>query len=104
MSGWVAFVYALAVARATGLVTVDEITRPARDAILRHLDEHRRSHMTLAYLITCQWCASIWIAAVAVALTIPWGTTLWLLAPALVLAASQLTGMLSHLGRDQDEA
>ncbi len=104
MSGWVVLVYALAVARVTGLVTVDEITRPVRDAILRRLDEHRRWHMALAYLVTCQWCASIWIAAVAVALALPWGTSPWLLAPALVLAASQVTGMASHLGRSQDEA
>ena len=104
MSGWVALVYALAVARVTGLVTVDEITRPAREAILRRLNEHRRSHIALGYLITCPWCASIWVAAGAVALALPWGTSLWLLAPALVLAASQVTGMVSDLGRSQGEA
>ena len=103
MSGWVAVVYALAIARVTGLITVDEITRPLRDGVLRRLDEGRRVDLSIGYLITCPWCASIWVALVAVPLALLWGTSEWLLAPALVMAASQVAGMLAPIGRNQDE-
>lgn len=97
---WVLLVYALATARATGLVTTDEITSPARRAILRRLDDKRPTHHAAATLITCQWCASIWIAAAAAPLAWWHGTNPWVAIPAVALALSYVTGALSDLGRD----
>lgn len=90
---WV--VYVLTVARLTGLITADEITKKPRKAILRRLDEDSE----IGTLLTCQWCMSVWIAAVVVPVAALWGDRPLLLVPAGVLAASQVTGMLSDLGR-----
>lgn len=97
---WIWLVYALAVARLTGLVTVDTITEPVRDRIVVKLDDAPGSGGEwLSYLITCPWCASVWISAVAAPVAYNWGDSPWLLVPALALAFSYVTGALSNLGR-----
>jgi hypothetical protein len=98
MSVWVWLVYALAVARMTGLVVADDITRPGRDWIIDHLPA-RPVFAAVEELLTCPWCASMWLAAAAVPMAWHWGTRPWLLGPALVLTLSQVTGMTSTLGR-----
>lgn len=50
------------------------------------------------YLLTCPWCASIYVAAVAAPLAYFWGDSPWLLVPALALAFSYVTGLLAKLG------
>lgn len=127
--------YALAVARATVLVTEDRITeRPREWALNRlyareqatYLAEIRREveespagvwtdqmqesfisifrrdnaepHGYLAYLLTCQWCASIWLALPAVVVWWNWPTQPWSLGPAILLAFSMITGKLSQIG------
>lgn len=101
-------VFALATARLTGLATLDEITRPTREAILRRLDERRASHRALAYFVTCPWCQSLWIGAAVAPIayaSVPvdyWqGANPWALVPALALAFSMTTGMLSGVGRGE---
>lgn len=94
---WV--VYALAVARVTGLITLDEITKSARDRVLARLDEDNPPRWS--YLLTCPWCVSVWIAAATAPLAYWLGDSPWLLVPALALAMSQLTGMASGLGRSR---
>lgn len=140
MGVWLFAIYALAVARVTGLVTADTITEPIRAGIIQRLAaavvtpntqklaavaeflapsapkpllnvstsdlidllrEERRGRWAVAKLITCQWCASVWIAAAAAPLVWWYGHNLWILVPATALAASQLTGMLSDLGRQE---
>ena len=87
-------VYALAVARVTGLVVADTITEPARDRLIGWLDDRPRTlGSAIATLITCPWCASVWIAAVAAPLVWFWGDRPLLIVPALALAFSQLAGM-----------
>lgn len=98
MSVWATVVYALAVARLTGLIALDEISRPVRDWVVEHLPL-RSGFATLEYLLTCAWCVSIWVATVVVALMWHWGGRAWLFGPALVLAISQAAGMISTLGR-----
>ena len=99
MASWWWIVYALAVARVTGLITTDEITRPARDALLRRLDPDRASHQQLAYLTGCPWCMSIWVAAAIIPAAWYAGDHPALAIPALVLAASYITGATATLGR-----
>lgn len=53
----------LATRRGTRLVMEDKITEPIRNLIFKHSPNH-----PLAYLITCPWCTSIWVAAVLVIL------------------------------------
>lgn len=47
------------------------------------------------YLLTCPWCASIYVAAVAAPIAYWWGTAPWFLVPALALALSHVTGLLA---------
>jgi hypothetical protein len=100
MPVWVLLVYALTCARLTGLITTDELTRPIRLAILTRLDERRPTHQALATLTTCQWCASIYMAAGVAPIAWWHGLNPWFLVPALALAFSQITGMASDLGRN----
>lgn len=93
-------VYVLAIARITALITVDTLTESLRDRALTWLDNRPG---TLGYyvstLITCQWCASMWVAGVIVPIVWHYGTNPWVLGIGLALAASQVTGMLSEMGR-----
>lgn len=94
------FVYALAVARVTGLITTDSITEDIRDQIIEWLDDRPKTLGSyLATLITCQWCASMWVGLIASPMIWFWGDQPVMLIPALALALSQATGMISNLGR-----
>lgn len=93
-------IYALAVARVTGLITTDTITESARDAVIGWLDDRPRTLGSyLAVLITCPWCASVWLGLLASPMIWLWGDSPVMLVPALALAFSQVTGMISDLGR-----
>ena len=93
-------VYALAFIRIIGLITADTITEPIRDRIVVRLDDTEGSLGSwLSYLITCPWCASVWVGALAAPIIWNWGGSPWLTVPALALALSQLAGMTSNLGR-----
>ena len=93
-------VYALAVARITGLIVSDTITEPARDALIGWLDDRpKTAGAALATLITCPWCASIWVAFIASPFVWFFGHSPVMLIPAIALAFSQVTGMFSNLGR-----
>lgn len=93
-------VYALAVARMTGLVVADSITEPARDALIGWLDDRPATLGSfIAALIQCPWCAGMWISLAAAPLVWYWGDTPVMLIPAIALAFSQVTGMISSVGR-----
>lgn len=51
-----------------------------------------------AYLLTCPWCVSIYVGAVAAPLCWWWGDRPWLFIPALACAFSQVTGQLAKDG------
>jgi hypothetical protein len=86
---------ALATYRLTRLMTADRITEPLRSWI-----ETRSA--TAGYLVTCDWCLSIWIA--------PWPALLLVVAPDAplvrwglsLLAFSALTGLMSLAERRLD--
>jgi uncharacterized protein DUF1360 len=93
-------VYALAVARVTGLVYADTITEPLRDWLLAWLDDRPATLGSfVASLIQCPWCVSIWLGAVAAPLVWFWGDNPVMLILGLWLALSQFTGMTHNLGR-----
>lgn len=93
-------VYALAFARVTYLVTTDDITENARHAVIGWLDDRPATlGAFIAKLITCPWCASIWLGFIAAPLIWFHGNQPALLVPALCFALSQVAGMLSDLGR-----
>jgi hypothetical protein len=93
-------IYALAVARVTGLITTDSISEDARNAIVLWLDDRPKTlGAYLAELITCSWCAGVWVSVLAAPLVWAWGDSPVMLIPALMLALSQFAGMVSNLGR-----
>jgi uncharacterized protein DUF1360 len=102
-------VFALAVARVTRLVTGDKLTEGPRGRLVDRAwrrwrpavpveDRARADEPKPAYLLTCPWCASIYVAAAAAPLCWFWGATPWLFIPALLLAFSQVTGLLAMIG------
>jgi hypothetical protein len=93
-------IFALAVARVTGLIVADAITEPARDWVLDKLDDRPATlGNALATLITCPWCTGMWVSLVAAPLVWFWGESPVMLVPAIALAFSQVAGMISNLGR-----
>lgn len=93
-------IYALAVARVTGLIVADSITEPIRDRIIARLDDTPGSAGEwVATLITCPWCAGMWVSLAAAPLVWFWGDSPVMLIPALALAFSQVTGATANLGR-----
>lgn len=92
--------YALAVARVTGLITADTITEPIRDRIIGWLDDTEGSSGAwFASLIQCPWCAGMWVSLLAAPLVWFWGDSPVMLIPAVALAFSQVTGATHNLGR-----
>lgn len=82
-------VYALAVHRLTRLVVADELTAGLRERILLRV----QGRPMLAYLVTCPWCISIWIAAAWVLLATLVPPVAWFAGA--VLAFSTVAGLLA---------
>ena len=81
-------VLALAVYRATRLVTADKITEPFRVAV------DSRSKWA-GYLVTCDWCLSVWLAPWFTAVMIRWPESRAVWAVCGFLAVSAVVGLLS---------
>lgn len=93
-------IYALAVARVTGLIVSDSITEGARDRLIEWLDDRPRTlGASIATLIQCPWCTGMWVGLVAAPLVWFAGDSPVMLVPALALAFSQVTGMIAGTGR-----
>lgn len=83
-----------ATARITRFITADVLAEPFRLSVERRLGPDHR----LVYLMTCPWCASIWVSAAVVSTAVFLGqTTAWMAATA-ALTISYLYGLVaSHL-------
>lgn len=81
---------ALATARITRLVTTDRITEAPRNALLRRLKDDG----LFAYLIVCDWCASVYVGGVVAAVL--WAGPGWMVWPLYALAFSYVAGFLSR--------
>lgn len=89
----------LAIARVTRLITTDVLFDAPRGWLVRVLIEHEGepSHLRgkISYLIVCNWCASIYVAAVGACAYAVWGETMPYMTVVLALAASHVTGFLA---------
>lgn len=112
----IVLVYALAVARVTRLINADRITQRPRmwlenvlwfrwerslgnvGALIEPEDRPHIDPPLGVYLLTCPWCVSIYVGAVAAPIAYWWGAEPWLLVPALALAFSQVTGLMAKNG------
>jgi hypothetical protein len=87
----------LAVALLTRLLTADEITRPAREAVQRWArgTVTRAARPQIEYLTTCPWCLSVYLGA-GWAILVSTAPGLAMTAGA-VLAWSEIAGLLAEL-------
>jgi uncharacterized protein DUF1360 len=59
---------------------------------------------SIAYLVTCPWCVSIWVgAAVSVLSVAPLHLITWTWSPFVWLAASALTGLIAQREKMEDQ-
>jgi hypothetical protein len=90
----------LAVARVTRLVTTDVLFNEQRGWVLQKLINPGRLRWArdkTAYLIVCDWCASVYTGAAGAVAYAVWGETLWFMAVVLALSASYATGFLASI-------
>lgn len=83
-------ILALAVFRLSRLITTDQIFEPLRNRIWRWKDPSTQ----IGYLLTCNWCMSIWFASLTfICYTIvPTATLLF----CTILALSAIAGIISN--------
>ena len=86
----------VATARVTRLITTDRITQAPRRWLIRRLPEHGLA----AYLIVCDWCASVYVGAGVGAAWWAWGDTEVFTAACLALAGSYAAGWLASWDRE----
>jgi hypothetical protein len=95
MSWLMLLLVVVATYRLTRLVTADRI-----------LDGFRawaeRSNSTVGYLVTCDWCLSIWVAPLPTAAVLLWPDNRLVLGVLVGLVASAGTGLLSLVERKVD--
>lgn len=101
-----------AAARLTRLTTRDTITEPLRNAVLYNRGQRqarrnneplppptspRRAHtrLWLHTLITCDWCAGMWIATACTLAAWQWHDTTWYLIAAGALTTAHAVGWLA---------
>jgi hypothetical protein len=79
-----------AVTRLTRLVTADYITKPIRDRLVDRWGEDAKR----SYLITCDYCASMYVAFPVAFAVVWWPTNRGILIALIALTASLIAGIL----------
>lgn len=95
----------LAVARVTRLVTTDVLFESLRNKVTTRLTEPGRLfglRSRIAYLIMCDWCASMYIGAAGAGAQRCWGDTMWFMMVSIALSASYVTGFLASIRQAGD--
>jgi len=92
---------AFATYRITRFITADALFEPVRER-LETLCEDREWHR-LTYLLSCDWCLSIWIAPVPASVIMFWPDNRALILGLIILTLSALTGLASTLERSLEE-
>lgn len=90
----------LAVARVTRLITTDTLFDTPRGKVIGWLTDHgqatdRPVRGALAYLLVCDWCASMYVGAAGSGLWWAWGETMPFMTVCAALAASYVAGFLA---------
>lgn len=89
---------ALATARITRFVTTDVLFDEPRTWVLQKMinpGRLRKLRDKLAYLIVCDWCASVYVGAAVSGAWMLWGESMAFMGLMAALAASYATGFLS---------
>ena len=94
MTAYRLLVASLATYRLTRLFTADKITERIREALIARSD-------FFGYLITCDWCLSIWIAPALASIVMTTDTTIIDIAVH-ALALSAATGLIATVEKRLD--
>lgn len=92
----------LAVARITRLITTDVLFDAPRRRVLNWLTDRGRAtdrpvRGAIAYLIVCDWCASVYVGAAVAGAYAAWGETMPFMVVCMALSASYVTGFLASV-------
>jgi hypothetical protein len=91
MPTWLLFAITLgAVVRLSRLVTADKISENMRDRLIARWGEDSLK----AYLIQCDYCASIYIAPIVATVAVLWGDNRVVIIGLLALTASFVAGII----------
>jgi hypothetical protein len=82
--------------RLTRLVTADAITEPLR--VWADVKSQK-----FGYLLSCDWCLSMWVAPPVAVIAVVWGDNRVVLGAGLALMLSALTGLLATVERRIDQ-
>lgn len=92
MSAWLLVVLViLATMRVTRLVTADKITEPIRERLIDKWGEDAKR----SYLLTCDYCASMYVAPIVATVAVLWPDNRVVLIGLIVLAASFVAGIVA---------
>ena len=89
----------LAVARVTRLINDDVIFEDLRAWFIDRMG----GESLLAYLVTCAWCVSIWVAAFSLPVPVYLAHQSWPHAILFAFGASYCTGIMASLGTEKIE-
>ena len=93
MSVGVVILVVFSVMRGTRLVTFDALTDGFWLRRVNNLARFPKLQAWFTKLITCAWCASIWVGPLVTVPAYFYGDAAWFVIPAVVLLASQVTGL-----------
>lgn len=92
MPAWLLVLLAiLATMRLTRLVTADKITEPIRERLIQRWGEDAKR----SYLLTCDYCASIYVGPPVALAVVMWPTNRVVLIALIALAASFVAGIVA---------
>lgn len=90
----------LAVARVTRFITTDVLFDAPRIRVIHDIlrgNPEGPVRTAVAYLVTCTWCASVYVGAAGAGTWYAWGETMPFMVITAALAASYVTGFLASL-------
>lgn len=91
----------LATARLTRLVTSDVLTQPPREWLVRWLTAREGVFWNkLAYLLVCDWCASVYVGGAVAGAWYAWGENIAFMTVTAALSASYAAGFLATKAGD----
>lgn len=94
----------LATARVTRFITTDVLFETPRNAIVSRLvaDDSSLLRARIAYLIVCDWCASVYVGAALMGAWHYWGESMWFMMTTAALSMSYGAGYLASADRAGD--
>jgi hypothetical protein len=92
MPAWLLVVLIVgATMRLSRLVTADKLTEPIRERLIRRWGEEAKR----SYLITCDYCTSMYVAPIVATVAVLWPTNRVVLIALIALTASFVAGIVA---------